>query len=190
LGDVQIVVCNTKVVRELASSEYNKRRAECDKGVEILKQWLSSISSLRDVSLGDFKKYEAFLPPLTQKRCRYVIEENERALSAVEALKAGELQAFGRLMNASHIGLRDDYEVGCLELDAMVEIARAHDGVIGARMTGAGFGGCTVNLVHRDAIERLTNQIKTEYPRRTGIEPEIYVCNVGDGAYVEGLESD
>ncbi len=185
LGAVQIVVCNTKVKRELASSEYNKRRATCEEGVEILKQWLPSISSLRDVSLSDFKKYETFLPPLTQKKCRYVIQENERALSAVEALKAGNLQAFGRLMNASHIGLRDDYEVSCKELDAMVEIAWAHDGVIGARMTGAGFGGCTVNLVRRDAVASLTAHIQTEYPRRTGIEPEIYVCNVGDGAFVE-----
>ncbi|MBI1924548.1 galactokinase [Candidatus Poribacteria bacterium] len=185
LGEVQIIVCNTKVKRELASSEYNKRRATCEEGVEILKQWLPSISSLRDVSLSDFKKYETFLPPLTQKRCRYVIQENERALGAVEALKAGNLQAFGRLMNASHIGLRDDYEVSCLELDAMVEIAWAHHGVVGARMTGAGFGGCTVNLVRRDAVASLTAHIQTEYPRRTGIEPEIYICNVGDGAYIE-----
>jgi galactokinase len=185
LADIKIMVCNTNVKRELAGSEYNKRRAECEKGVEILKAWYPSISALRDVSLADFKKHEASLPPLTQKRCRYVIEENERVLHAVEVLKAGDLQEFGRLMNASHDGLRDAYEVSCKELDTMVEIAQTHDGVIGARMTGAGFGGCTVNLVHRDAVEPLSRQIMTEYPEQTGIEPEIYICTPGDGARVE-----
>ncbi|MCZ6676437.1 MAG: galactokinase [Candidatus Poribacteria bacterium] len=185
LADFSIVVCNTKVQRELTSSEYNKRRAECEKGVEHLRQWFPSISALRDVSLSDFRKYEDGLSLRTRKRCRYVIEENERVLRAVDALKAGDLQVFGVLMNASHIGLRDDYEVSCKELDAMVEIAWANKDVIGARMTGAGFGGCTVNLVRRDAVEELVDGIQTEYPQRTGIEPEIYVCNVGDGAFIE-----
>ena len=184
LGDFRIMVCDTKVKRELASSEYNKRREECEKGVGILKQWLPSTSALRDVSLDDFKKYEASLPSLTQKRCRYVIEENDRVLRAVKALKEGELRTFGSLMNASHIGLRNDYQVSCRELDVMVEIALANDSVIGVRMTGAGFGGCTVNLVHQNAIDDLTNQIMTEYPQKTGIVPEIYVCKPSDGAAI------
>lgn len=182
-----IAICNTKVKRELAASEYNKRRAECERGVDILKQWLSGISSLRDISLVDFKKYEDELPALTQKRCRYVIEENTRVLDAVSALKTRtdeSLGQFGRLMNASHNGLRDDYEVSCPELDMLTDLARSIEGVIGSRMTGAGFGGCTVSIVHEDALETFRTLVTKEYHKQTGIEPEIYLCNVSDGAQV------
>lgn len=194
LGAHYIAICNTKVKRELAASEYNKRRAECEKGVDILKQWLPGISSLRDVALKDYKKYEDELPALTQKRCRYVIEENERVLNAVSALKTRHPQAdgrtdeslmqFGRLMNASHDGLRDDYEVSCKELDLLTELARGITGVIGSRMTGAGFGGCTVSIVHEDALEMFQTLVPAEYHKQTGIEPEIYLCNVSDGAQI------
>jgi len=189
-----IAICNTKVKRELAASEYNKRRAECEKGVAILQQWLPGIRSLRDITLTDFKKYEEELPTLTQKRCRYVIEENTRVLDAVAVLKTRHLQTaeetdesliqFGRLMNASHNGLRDDYEVSCSELDLLTDIARNITGVIGSRMTGAGFGGCTVNIVHRDVLETFQTLVTTEYHKQTGIEPEIYLCNVSGGAQV------
>lgn len=190
-----IAICNTKVKRELAASEYNKRRAECERGVAILKKWLPGISSLRDITLTDFKKHEEELPALTQKRCRYVIEENTRVLDAVAVLKTRHLQTeteetdesliqFGRLMNASHNGLRDDYEVSCSELDLLTDIARSITGVIGSRMTGAGFGGCTVNIVHRDVLETFQTLVTTEYHKQTGIEPEIYLCNVSDGAQV------
>ena len=189
-----IAICNTTVKRELAASEYNKRRAECEKGVAILQQWLPGISSLRDITLTDFKKYEEELPALTQKRCRYVIEENTRVLDAVAVLKTQYLRTteetdesliqFGRLMNASHDGLRDDYEVSCSELDVLTDIARSITGVIGSRMTGAGFGGCTVNIVHKDALETFQTLVTTEYHKHTGIEPEIYLCNVSDGAQV------
>ena len=189
-----IAICNTKVKRELAASEYNKRRAECERGVAILKQWLPGISLLRDITLTDFKKHEEELPALTQKRCRYVIEENTRVLDAVAVLKTRHLQTaeetdesliqFGRLMNASHNGLRDDYEVSCSELDLLTDIARSITGVIGSRMTGAGFGGCTVNIVHRDVLETFQTLVTTEYHKQTGIEPEIYLCNVSDGAQV------
>lgn len=189
-----IAICNTKVKRELAASEYNKRRSECERGVAILRQWLPSISSLRDITLTDFKKHEEELPVLTQKRCRYVIEENSRVLDAVAVLKTRHLQTtedtdesliqFGRLMNASHNGLRDDYEVSCSELDVLTDIARSITGVVGSRMTGAGFGGCTVNIVHRDVLETFQTRVTTEYHKQTGIEPEIYLCNVSDGAQV------
>ena len=189
-----IAICNTKLKRELAASEYNKRRAECERGVDILKQWLPSISSLRDISLTDFKKYEDELPALTQKRCRYVIEENTRVLEAVTALKARHQQTaektdeslgqFGRLMDASHDGLREDYEVSCKELDLLTDLARSIEGVIGSRMTGAGFGGCTVNIVHEDALETFRTLVTTEYYKQIGIEPEIYLCNVSGGAQV------
>ncbi len=182
-----IVICNTKVKRELAASEYNTRRAECEKGVKMLKKWRPSITALRDVPITDFKKYEEALPLLTRKRCRYIIEENTRVNSAVDALKAGSLQTFGALMKASHTGLRDDYEVSCKELNILTEIAGSVDGVIGTRMTGAGFGGCTVTLVHRNALETLQTRLKTEYLQQTGAEPEIYLCNVSDGATVHHL---
>ena len=194
LGSHYIAICNTKVKRELATSEYNKRRAECERGVDILRQWLPGISSLRDITLTDFKKHEGKLPALTQKRCGYVIEENTRVLDAVSTLKARNQQtsnevddpliAFGRLMNASHKGLRDDYEVSCRELNLLTDIARSVDGVIGTRMTGAGFGGCTVSILHKDALETFRTRITTEYHKQTSIEPEIYLCNVSNGARV------
>ena len=185
LTDILLVICNTNVKRELASSEYNKRRAECEKGVEILQRWLPSITSLRDVTLEDFKKYEAELPQITQKRCRYVVEENTRVQNAVAALTPKDIDTFGALMNASHAGLRDAYEVSCDELNVLTDIAYSIDGVLGARMTGAGFGGCTVNLVYSNAVEEFRNRIMKEYTQRTGIEPDIYVCNVGDGARIK-----
>ena len=194
LGKHAIAICNTKVKRELAASEYNKRRAECERGVDILRRWLPGISSLRDIALTDFKKHEEELPALTQKRCRYVIEENARVLEAVSVLKRRSqsvseetdesLIRFGSLMNASHNGLRDDYEVSCKELDLLTDIARSITGVIGSRMTGAGFGGCTVSIVHQDALEIFQTRVTTEYHQQTGIEPEIYLCNVSDGAQV------
>ena len=189
-----IAICNTKVQRELAASEYNKRRAECEKGVDILKHWIPGISSLRDITLADFKKYEEKLPALTQKRCRYVIEENARVVDAVSLLKRRHRQTkekideslgqVGELMNASHTGLRDDYEVSCKELDLLTDIARSTSGVIGSRMTGAGFGGCTVSIVHIDALETFQNRIAAEYYEQTSIEPEIYFCHASDGAQV------
>ena len=189
-----IAICNTKIKRELAASEYNKRRAECERGVDILRQWIPGITSLRDISLTDFEKYEGKLPTLTQKRCRYVIEENTRVLDAVATLKArnqritekvdNSLIAFGKLMNASHKGLRDDYEVSCDELNLLTDIACSIDGVMGSRMTGAGFGGCTVSIVHRDALETFRTRVMTEYHKQTGIAPEIYLCNVSNGAQV------
>ena len=194
LGAHCITICNTKVKRELAASEYNKRRAECERGVDILRQWLPGISSLRDITLSDFKKHEGKLPALTQKRCGYVIEENTRVLDAVSTLKARNQQtskkvddpliAFGRLMNASHKGLRDDYEVSCRELNLLTDIARGVEGVIGTRMTGAGFGGCTVSILHKDALETFRTRVTTEYHKQTGIEPEIYLCNISNGAQI------
>ena len=194
LATHSIAICNTKVKRELAASEYNKRRAECERGVAILKQSLPGISSLRDIEPTDFKKYEEELPALAQKRCRYVIEENTRVLDAVAVLKTRARQTaegtdaslirFGELMNASHNGLRDDYEVSCPELDVLTDIARGIPGVIGSRMTGAGFGGCTVNIVHRDVLETFQTVVATAYHKQTGIEPEIYLCNISGGAEV------
>jgi len=187
LTNIQIVICNTNVKRELAASEYNKRRTECENGVKILKKWLSNITSLRDVTLDEFKKYEAELPEITQKRCRYVVEENTRVLNAINALTLKDADTFGMLMNASHAGLRDLYEVSCDELDILTEIAQNIDGVLGARMTGAGFGGCTVNLVRKDVVDELRKNVMREYVKQTGIKPDIYIGNVADGARINWI---
>jgi len=182
LEGMKIVVCNTGVKRGLVDSEYNKRRSECERGVEILDEFLPGIKALRDVDIYDFQRYKTHLPKATEKRCGYVIKENARVLESVEALEESDLVRFGILMNESHIGLRDEYEVSCPELDAMVEIAWSTNGVIGSRMTGAGFGGCTVTLAMEDAVGELIEKVNKEYPKRTGLQPEIYVCTAEDGA--------
>lgn len=177
-----IAICDTHVKHELSSSAYNTRRAECARGVELLQQWLPGIRSLRDVSLNDFQSHEEQLPEPVRSRCRHVLTENARTLRAAAALRAGDFAGMGRLMKASHESLRDDYEVSCRELDVMVEIASSVDGVFGARMTGGGFGGCTVNLVRREALERFQGTLRAEYNKATGKTPTIYISEPDDGA--------
>ncbi len=180
--EAAIAICNSNVKHKLASSEYNTRRAECEQGVEILREFLPNISQLRDVSVEDFEKYESNLPELIRKRCRHVITENARTLNAVEALKQNNLEDFGRLMKLSHASLRDDYEVSCRELDLLVKIAADCKGVLGARMTGGGFGGSTVNLVKRENLAEFIEQVAAEYRNQTQIKADIYVSNPADGA--------
>jgi galactokinase len=184
--DIKIVVSNTKVKRELENSEYNQRRAECERGVNILRRVArnSDIIALRDVSSEMFNTYAEHLPLVTEKRCSYVIEENMRVKKGIKALKSGDLTQFGALMKASHEGLKDKYEVSSPELNLLVEIANDIKGVIGTRMTGAGFGGCTVSLVYSNALGKFTETVKSKYQQLTGIKPEIYVCNVDAGAKV------
>lgn len=180
--DAGLVVCNTMVKHELAANEYNKRRAECEEGVRLLQQRLKGVESLRDVSVEEFARVEASLPETIRKRCRHVVTENERAVQSGEAFARGDLQAVAKWMAASHASLRDDYEVSCRELDAMVEIANEQDGVMGARMTGGGFGGCTINLVKQERVEEFRGAVAGEYEKRTGLRPEIYVLKAADGA--------
>jgi galactokinase len=177
-----IAVCDTQVKHELASSQYNARRAECEQGVAILRHYLSDIRALRDVSVADFRKHEEHLPEPVRRRCRHVITENERTLAAAAALGAGKTEEMGQLMFQSHQSLRDDYEVSCLELDVLVDAAARAEGVYGARMTGGGFGGCTVSLVRKDALESFRETVTQEYLRATGIHPVIYIVQPGDGA--------
>lgn len=177
-----IAVCDTQVKHDLADSEYNVRRSECEKGVEILRQYLPGIAQLRDVSTKDLEKYLETLPEVIGKRVRHVVTENERTLLAADGLKNHDLSALGRLMWLSHASLRDDYEVSSPELDLMVEIASGCDGVIGARMTGGGFGGSTVNLVRIQDLDDFKERITSEYKRQTGIEPMIYDSEPADGA--------
>jgi len=180
--DLAIAICNTNVKHELSSSEYNVRRAECEEGVKILQQFLPQIQQLRDVRVADFERYESNLPPVIRKRCRHVVTEIERTLRAAEALKKSDFADFGRLMWLSHASLRDDYEVSCKELDLLVEIAQSCAGVSGARMTGGGFGGSTVNLVRRENLTAFIEKISNEYRRRTSIETDVYVSGAADGA--------
>jgi galactokinase len=181
-----IVITHSGVRRGLVDSEYNARRAECQEAVKLLKEALGrdDIKALRDVSLAEFKKHAKALPKGVAKRAKHVISENERVLEAVEALQKGKLEAFGKLMNASHASLRDDYEVSCPELDALVELTQAHPGVVGARMTGAGFGGCTVALMSADAVEAFKSGVVPAYEERTGKKAEVYVCDAVAGASV------
>jgi len=177
-----LVVCNTGVRHSHAGGEYNRRRAECEQAVAHLARAMPHIKSLRDVSLAELAGCGAGLDPVIRRRARHVISENERVSQAVAALSRGDAAAFGELMRASHRSLRDDYEVSCAELDAMAAIADGIDGVFGARMTGGGFGGCTVNWVRSDAVGEFTAEIGRRYALAVGRLPEIYVCATADGA--------
>jgi len=177
-----LVVCNTMVKHELASGEYNKRRAECEAGVKHLAQKLPNVKALRDVTLEQLETCGKDLPDVIYRRCHHVVSENDRVVKAGEALLSGDLKAFGELMYQSHFSLRDDYEVSCRELDVMVELAAHAPGVYGARMTGGGFGGCTVNLVARENVEEFKRSIAEEYQRETQLKPEIFECEPADGA--------
>lgn len=178
---VAVVICDTNVKHELSSSEYNVRRAECERGVEILRPALPGIRALRDVSVKEFSRHEMLLPEPIKRRCHHVVTENERTLAAARALGNGDLDGMGRLMYDSHRSLRDDYEVSCRELDVLVETA-VNLGTIGARMTGGGFGGSTVNLVRRADLAEFQSAVAREYTRVTNLSPTIYVSEAGGGA--------
>jgi galactokinase len=177
-----ILVCNSNVRHSLASSEYNLRRQACEKGVAHLSSALPGIKALRDVSMDDFEKHKAILSDAVLRCCRHVISENARTLQAAEALKNGNIEEMGKLMSASHQSLRDDYKVSCVELDMLVARAQAQPGVLGARLTGGGFGGCTVNLVKETSIEAFKINVSREYQSSTGLTPEIFVVTASDGA--------
>ncbi|HJQ70622.1 MAG TPA: galactokinase [Blastocatellia bacterium] len=170
----RLVICNTMVKHEIARGEYNTRRAECEEGVRYLSRKLPGITALRDVTQADLNRYGDHLPRVVYKRCRHVITENARVIAAAAALSEGDLMEFGRLMYKSHLSLREDYEVSSPELDTMVRLAGQADGVYGARMTGGGFGGCTINIVKADKVDDFKRVIATGYERATGIAPDIY----------------
>ncbi len=181
-GNVRIIVCNTGVKRALAQSEYRVRLDQCRAAIERLSSEVKPIELLRDLSARDLPAAERVLDPLLFRRVRHVVMENQRVLDAVELLEGGDLESFGRLMNESHASLRDDYEVSSRELDALAELAWKQPGVLGARMTGAGFGGCTVNLVQAEAAKAFVEAVREGYARRLGLEAECYVCESADGA--------
>jgi galactokinase len=182
---VKLVICNTMVKHEHSGGEYNRRREECEEGVRILSKSFPGIKALRDVTPEQLSETAVAMPPIIYKRCRHVVEETRRVLQAVDCLRSGDLNQMGRLMRESHLSLRDLYEVSCGELDSMVESAEGLPGYYGGRMTGGGFGGCTVNLVTADHAEAFRESIGERYRDRTGISPEIYICSAADGAHVE-----
>ena len=179
--DVALAICNTMVKHSIAKGEYNQRRAECEAGVRGLSNYLPNTLALRDVTPEDLAAYGHELPDIVRRRCRHVIGENARVLQAAAALELEDLQAFGKLMLESHRSLRDDFEVSCSELDLMVELAEQAKGVYGTRMTGGGFGGCTIALVEAACVESFQRTVQEGYERSTGCRPEIYVCSAADG---------
>ncbi len=180
-ADVRLVVCNTGVRHQHAGGEYNVRRAQCDEGVRLLSSALRETQSLRDIDLPNLEQHKHLLPELIYRRCRHVVTENDRVQRAAEALLLGDFAVLGSLMAESHHSMRDDYEVSCAELDTMVEIASVQRGVIGARMTGGGFGGCTINLVRADEADAFKHSVAIEYQSRTNIYPDIYVLSASEG---------
>jgi galactokinase len=180
--DVSIVIADTTVRRKLTTGEYNKRRSACEEAVRLLKEDLPDIQALRDVSVEEFNRYAGKLPEEVAKRARHVVEEIERSQQAESLLGIGDIAQFGALMNECHVSLRDLYEVSCPELDVMVRVAQSLDGCYGARLTGAGFGGCTVNLVARDQADEFAASLAKGYEAETGLKPEIYITRASNGA--------
>jgi len=182
LHETALVVCDSRVKHALAASEYNQRRAECEQGVRLLQQFLPGIQTLRDVSVEAWQRYAPQLPALIARRCHHVITENARTLAAAETLRLGQWHTLGQLMNASHTSLRVEYEVSCAELDLLVNTAQQLEGVLGARMTGGGFGGCTINLLRAEALESFQAILTHTYQQTFGRVPLFYQVQAGPGA--------
>jgi galactokinase len=180
--NVRLVICNTMVKHDHANGAYNRRREECDEGVKILSQWYPKIRALRDVSVEQLEQHKADIPETIYKRCLHVVSENQRVLEGAQYLTDGDVGRFGALMQQSHLSLRDLYEVSCRELDVMAEIAQSLKGYCGGRMTGGGFGGCTVNIVRAPDAESFAAQISERYQAAIGIKPDVYVCSAANGA--------
>ncbi len=182
LPDARIVITNSKVKHSLVDSAYNDRRNECETALKEL-QAVTDIKSLGELTEEQFEEYkDAIKDPVRQKRAHHAVYENQRTIRAVEALEKNDIALFGQLMNASHISLRDDYEVSCEEIDILVELAWKTEGVIGSRITGGGFGGCTVSIVKNDAVDTFIQEIGKAYLDKVGHEAEFYVVDIGDGA--------
>lgn len=184
LKDARIVITNSKVKHSLVGSAYNDRRNECETALEELKKVID-IKTLGDLSEEEFEAHkDAITSDICRKRAKHAVYENQRTIKAVKALKEDNVEEFGRLMNASHVSLRDDYEVSCEEIDILVDLAWKIPGVIGSRITGGGFGGCTVSIVKSDAVDTFIDTIGKQYKEKVGHEAEFYVVDIGDGAHV------
>ena len=180
--NLALVACHSGSPRRLETSAYNERRSQCDAAVAAIAALEPGVTALRDVTPSMLDAVRDRLEPVAVNRAEHIVGENQRVLDTIEAFEAGDLATVGRLFYASHASLRDLYEVSSPELDALVEIARATPGVIGARLTGAGFGGCTINLVHRDAVPALRAAVMRDYPARTGLAPRVFEVAASAGA--------
>jgi len=183
---IRVLLCDTKVRRTLAGSEYNVRRAQCETGVSVVQKTYPEVKSLRDVSKEMLEAHKDFMEEVVYRRCLYVINENSRVEKACEALMNNDLEGFGQQMYASHTGLSKNYEVSCLELDILVDATKQLDGVLGSRMMGGGFGGCTINLVSLDKLNESKAFIRDYYKEKTGNEPGFHVVKIGQGTHIFG----
>ena len=179
--NLRLLVANSSVRHQHAGGEYNARREACEEGVRLLSRRLGPIKALRDVTPEQLSQQRRKLPELIYRRCRHIVTENARVLEAERALEAGDFLACGQAMNASHVSMRDDFEITCPEIDTLVGLAQAAHGVYGSRMTGGGFGGCTVSLVEADAVDRVSRVLIDGYRVATGLEAEIFACAPSDG---------
>ena len=184
LENAKIVIINIKVKHSLVDSDYNDRRNECETALKEL-QKVTDIKTLGDLTEDGFEQYkDAIKDPVRQKRAKHAVYENQRTIRAVEALRNNDVKLFGQLMNASHESLRYDYEVSCEEIDILVDLAQAMPGVIGSRITGGGFGGCTVSIVEEGTVDKFIEEIGKTYKEKVGHEAEFYVVDIGDGAKI------
>lgn len=189
LNGYSLVIANTNKKRSLGEGKYNERRAQCEEGLEMLKKAFPEATCLRDISCSDYEKHRHLLTDdVIRKRVEHVVYENQRVLDSVKALKEGNLVLFGELMNQSHDSLRDLYEVTGLELDTLVDEARKQEGVLGSRMTGAGFGGCTVSLVENSRIDDFIESVGKAYKEKIGYEASFYISEIGDGGREEEVQ--
>ena len=185
LGSACVLICDTQVKHELSSSAYNERRQQCEEGVREIARQRPTVRALRDVTVSEFEALSAHLPPLIARRCRHVVNEDARTLAAARALSAGKLPELGRLMSASHASLRDDYEVSCAELDEAVAALDGQPGVYGSRMTGGGFGGCTVSVLEREVVPRAMHAISERLRSKFEITPQFFATSAAAGVAEE-----
>ncbi len=184
LPDAKIVITNSKVKHSLVGSAYNDRREECTAALHAL-QTVTDIQALGDLTEEEFEKYkESITDPICRKRAKHAVYENQRTIKAVKALEMNQIESFGELMNASHVSLRDDYEVSCEEVDILVELAWNTPGVLGSRITGGGFGGCTVSIVKNDSVDTFVKTLGNQYKEKTGLDAEFYIVEISDGAAI------
>jgi len=184
LENAKIVIVNSKVKHSLVDSAYNERRQECETAVKELQKVLD-IRALGELSEAQFEEFKTVVgSDIRRRRAKHAVYENQRTIKAVQALKENDIETFGRLMNASHISLRDDYEVSCEEIDMLVDLAWETKGVIGARITGGGFGGCTVNIIENESVDHFVETVGKAYEEKVGHEAEFYIVDIGDGAHV------
>ena len=184
LGEYQLLLLNTNVIHSLANSEYNTRRSECEQGVALLQQFYPGIESLRDATLEQLSQQQGVMPDPVFRRCRHIITENQRVLDATKALQDNDFTTLGQLLYTCHTSLKKDYEVSCLELDFLVEQALSNDAVLGARMMGGGFGGCTINIIKKSEAAAFIEQASSAYQKHFGLQLTPYEVKIDNGAQI------